>query len=291
MDKVGDHGRFVWYELMTTDVASAKAFYGSVVGWKSQDASTPDLSYTLLSAGKTPVGGLIDLPAQATKKGARPRWAGYVAVDDVDAIARGFRRLGGAVYVPPTDTNIGRISVVADPQTATLALVSGLKPIRSRTSGLREVGHVGWHELLAEDWKKAFAFYGELLGWRKTKGDTEPSDEYQLFAASGQMMGGMFTKRPMEPIPFWLYYFNVGDLDAAMERVKAGGGQVFEGPYILPDDSWFARCRDPQGAAFAIQGTRGPDAIKRAPAADLNWSTEWGGVSSRGKLQVPKRGK
>lgn len=26
-------GRFVWYELMTTDTAAAKAFYGKVVGW------------------------------------------------------------------------------------------------------------------------------------------------------------------------------------------------------------------------------------------------------------------
>ena len=42
--------------------------------------------------------------------------------------AERIMRLGGTVYVPPTDTNIGRISVVADPQTATLALVEGLKP-------------------------------------------------------------------------------------------------------------------------------------------------------------------
>ena len=37
----------------------------------------------------------------------------------------GSSTLGGAVYVPPTDTNIGRIAVVADPQTANLALVKG----------------------------------------------------------------------------------------------------------------------------------------------------------------------
>ena len=32
-------GRFVWYELMTTDVAAAKAFYAKVVGWGTEDAS------------------------------------------------------------------------------------------------------------------------------------------------------------------------------------------------------------------------------------------------------------
>jgi len=30
---VNSHGRFVWYELMTTDIKIAKAFYTSVVGW------------------------------------------------------------------------------------------------------------------------------------------------------------------------------------------------------------------------------------------------------------------
>ena len=31
------HGRFVWHELMTTNTGAAKAFYGGVVGWATQD--------------------------------------------------------------------------------------------------------------------------------------------------------------------------------------------------------------------------------------------------------------
>ena len=31
-------GRFVWYELVTTDMAAAKAFYAEVMGWGTQDA-------------------------------------------------------------------------------------------------------------------------------------------------------------------------------------------------------------------------------------------------------------
>jgi predicted enzyme related to lactoylglutathione lyase len=133
---VGHHGRFVWYELITTDMAAAKAFYSKVVGWGAQDASTPDLPYTLFTAGKTSVSGLMNLPEEARKMGATPRWMGYIGVNDVDATADRIRRLGGAVYVPPTDSNIGRISVVADPQTATLALVKGLKPDRAQPAGL-----------------------------------------------------------------------------------------------------------------------------------------------------------
>src|SRR5450631_4616670 len=122
-----DHGRFAWYELMTTDVADAKAFYAEVVGWGTQDAPTPELAYTLFTIGSASVSGLMDLPGEARKMGATPRWMGYVGVDDADVTSDRIKRLGGAVFVPPTNTNIGRISVVADPQTATLALIEGPK--------------------------------------------------------------------------------------------------------------------------------------------------------------------
>lgn len=275
-------GRFAWYELITTDVAGAKAFYTDVVGWDAQDASTSALAYTLFTSEGTPVGGLMDLPEDARKMGATPRWMGYVEVNDIDATADRIKRLGGAVYVPPTDSNIGRISVVADPQTTTLGLIEELKSGQMRPTDLDEAGRVGWHELLAADWKKAFAFYGELFGWQKAGVDIDPLDTYQLFSAGAQTIGGMFTKRPEDPVPFWLFYFNVGDIDAATERVKSGGGQVFKGPLELPSGSWIARCRDPQGGAFALQGSRSQDGF--------GWSTAWQGISSRGRLVTKPRG-
>jgi uncharacterized protein len=287
VDVVDHHGRFVWYELLTTDTVAAKAFYAGVVGWQAQDASTPDLAYTLFTDGTAPVSGLMDLPQEAREMGATPRWIGYVGVNDVDATADQLKHLGGTVYVPPTNSNIGRISVVADPQTATLALVKGLKPAR-QLAEQAEPGRVGWHELLAADREKAFPFYGELFGWQKADAEIGPMDFYQLFSAGGQTIGGMFTKLPRVPFPFWLYYFNVGDIEVAAERVKAGGGQIFQGPMELPGGSWIARCIDPQGAMFALQGRRSQKGIKRAPASDraseLGWSTEWGGISSKGRL-------
>src|SRR5947207_4384572 len=52
-------GRFAWYELMTTDVEAAQAFYGEVLGWRAQDASTPELHYTLFSTGAAKLRGLM----------------------------------------------------------------------------------------------------------------------------------------------------------------------------------------------------------------------------------------
>src|ERR1700740_3183893 len=118
---------FVWYELLTTDVSAAQSFYGKWVGWDVQDDSTPEFAYRLFSVGGTPVAGLMELPIDGRKKGATPRWMGYVAVEDLDGIVDQLRRLGGTVYVPPMDSNVGRLAVVADPQTASLALIKGLK--------------------------------------------------------------------------------------------------------------------------------------------------------------------
>ena len=253
---VSRQGRFTWYELMTTDVAAAKAFYGEVVGWGAQDASTSELPYTLLTAANAPVSGVMTLPEEARRMGATPRWMGYVGVDDVGATADRIKRLGGAIYVSPTDSNIGRIAVVADPQTAILALVQGLKPARQQPAGLDEPGHIGWHELLAADWEKAFAFYRELFGWERADTELGPTQTYQLFSVGGQTIGGIFTKRPIEPIPYWLYYFNVGDIDAAGARVTEGGGKVLNGPMAVPGDRWILQCADPQGAAFALLGKK-----------------------------------
>ena len=287
---VSHRGRFTWYELMTTDVAAAKAFYGKVVGWGAQDASTSELAYTLFTAANAPVGGVMELPEDARRMGATPRWLGYVGVGDVDAAAHRVELGGGAVYVPPTNTNIGRIAVVADPQTATFALVEGLKPGQRHPAEPDEPARVGWHELLAADSEQAFAFYRELFGWQKADTEPESTDEYQLVTVGGQTIGGMFTKRPAEPIPYWLYYFNIGDIDAALERVKIGGGRIFEGPFELRDGNWIARCIDPQGAIFAVQGKRSRDAIARDPASEFGWSTEWSGISSRGRLITKRRG-
>jgi uncharacterized protein len=289
IDLIGNPGRFVWYELMTTDMVAAKAFYSHVMGWGVQEASTPDLAYNKFTAAAAAVGGLMELPEAARKMGATPRWMGYVGVSDVEAAADRIARLGGAVYVPPTNSNIGRISVVADPQTATLALVEGAIPGQQPLADLDGLGHVGWHELRAADWQKAFAFYGELFGWQKADSEIGTStDAYQLFSAAGQTIGGMFTKRPIEPVPYWLYYFNIGDFDDAAERVRRGGGKIFEGPFEVPGGSWIARCIDPQGAIFALQGERSADGIARDPVSQVGWSSEWRGISSKGRLLTPR---
>src|SRR6516225_6640475 len=201
-----------------------------------------------------------------------------------------LKRLGGTVYVPPTDSNIGRFAVVADPQTATLALVKGLKygDPDAEPGGL---GRVCWHELFAADAKAAFEFYCGLLGWQKADPMTTPIESYQLFAAGEWTMGGMFNKIASAPVPFWLYYFKVADLDLAMGRVRAEGGQITRGPIEVWGDISIVHCIDAQGAVFALQGKRTKTSQADDPesAPEIGWSAQWGDISSRGRLLGTKR--
>src|SRR6266478_206242 len=186
-DMADSHGRFVWYELMTTDMEAARAFYAEVVGWGTQDASMPGMAYTLFTAGGTSVSGLMDLPEDARKSGLRPSWLGYVGVSDVDAAADRIKELGGAVHVPPKDIpNVSRFSVAVDPQMATIALFKWLSGDAEQPADLDAPGRVGWHELFAADWEKAWPFYADLFGWKKENADTGAAGTYPRFSAGGQ---------------------------------------------------------------------------------------------------------
>lgn len=266
---MGDsHGRFLWYELMTTDTEAAKAFYAAVLGWGLREAT----AYSLFTAAEQPVCGLAELPAEARATGVAPHWIGYVGVDDVDATAARLKQLGGAIHVPPTDApDISRFAVVADPQMATFALFKWRNPQHDPPPDPGTAGGVGWHELLAGDWQQAFAFYGELFGWQRAGTDTDAMGTYLLFAAGGRTIGGMFSKPAVVPTPFWLFYFTAGDTDAAAERVRACGGQILEGPIVTTGGRRVVRCLDPQGAMFALTEGESKKSIgyfKPSPSGD-----------------------
>jgi predicted enzyme related to lactoylglutathione lyase len=252
----GTQSPFVWYELMTSDVAAAKAFYAGVVGWTTEDMPMPGMTYTLLRMGEVQVGGMMTLPKDASDAGMRPSWAGYIGVDDADAAATRVQGLGGKIHVAPTDIpGVGRFAVAADPQGAGFNLFKPSQAGQRRVS--TEPGQIGWHELHTSDWPKAFGFYSSLFGWVKADAvDMGPMGVYQLFTVGGIPTGAMFNSPAAQAARFWLYYFNVGDIDAAAKRVGDGGGKIMMGPHQVPGGSWIVQAADPQGAAFALLGAR-----------------------------------
>ncbi len=73
----------------------------------------------------------------------------------------------------------------------------------------------------------------------------------------GNSIGGMMTRDPgKSPAPFWLYYFDVEDIDAAAARIREERRPDFYGPHEVPGGIWIVIGTDPQGATFAVVGPR-----------------------------------
>jgi hypothetical protein len=239
---------FVWYELITDDTTSAAKFYESVVGWTARDSGQPGPAYTLFTTKEGGVAGLLQMPRESMA----PAWVGYVSVEDVDDYARRFVAAGGAIHRAPDDIpTVGRFAMVADPQGAGLVLFKALP--RADGAGppsLDEAGYPGWRELVTTDGEAAYAFYADMFGWEKSGGhDMGPMGMYHLFAYDGRDRGGIFTS---VGAPSWGYYFRVDAIGAAVERLKAAGGSVNNGPNQVPTGDWVGQAADPQGAKFAL---------------------------------------
>ena len=243
-------GRFIWYDLMTTDPSGAVPFYRVVAGWGTTEWPGP-MPYTMWTVGDLPLGGVMQLPANA---GAPPHWLGYIGTPDADAIVADAQRRGGTVLVKPTDIpTVGRYAVLRDAQGAMFAIYTpasagpdpGTPP---------PVGHFSWHELATTDPEAATRFYVELFGWERLgEHDMGPMGVYRLLGRNGQQEIGIFNLPPEMPGgPAWLHYLRVPSADAAASAATAHGGQVLNGPMDVPGGGRITQCLDPQGAMFAV---------------------------------------
>jgi uncharacterized protein len=261
------HGDFIWYELLTTDADAAGDFYGKVVGWTSSSSGQPGMDYRFFSSGdgsdtKDGVGGYMAITDEMAEHGARPAWVGYISVDDVDASAQSITEAGGAVLMPAmTLEGVGRMAMVADPQGAPFYIMKGESNETSHSFAATEpkVGHCAWNELSSTDPEASKAFYGKLFGWVKDgEMDMGPLGKYEFLKDAGGRfaLGAVMPKMAEMPIPMWMFYFRVPDIDTAVATTKATGGQILQEPIEIPSGDFSMVGMDPQGAPFGLVGAR-----------------------------------
>jgi predicted enzyme related to lactoylglutathione lyase len=249
MADTSSRGRFVWYDLMTTDPAKAQEFYTKVCNWGTQ-AWEGGVPYTMWTVSGVPLGGVM--PIQ--NPGAPPHWLAYISCANVDETVKQAKALGAQVFVEPKDIpKVGRFAILADPQGAVFAAFASSNPPQPEQDP--KVGEFSWHELATSDYQAGFDFYEKLFGWEKRQdADMGPMGIYRLFGRNGKEIGGMYNRpAEMADVPnHWLHYVMVEGAAAAAERVKAAGGKIINGPIEVPGGDWIAVCMDPQGGAFAV---------------------------------------
>lgn len=251
--------RFVWHDLSTRDVESAKRFYGELFGWKfEQGAGDP---YVHVAAGDRMIGGIR---AKEEGEPGPPSWLGYVLVDDVDAAVERATAAGGATCVPATTLpDVGTFAVLADPSGGVLAAWRSARDGENTDDDPPPADHTFcWDELLTTDPAAATAFYTRVFGWTSEVQNLGAMGDYTLFGRPGTKnptqagkpawAAGVMPSPPGVPHSFWLAYVQVDDVDAAAERAASLGGTVTVPPTDIPTVGRYGVFTDPEGATLGV---------------------------------------
>ena len=122
-DVIGEVGSVCWVELATRDTAQAKSFYSNLFGWKIHEGKAGEMEYNEIESASHRIGGIMQM-AGPQWEGIPSNWSIYFTVTDCEASANQAKSLGAQVCVPPTDIpNVGKFSVIADPQGAMFQII------------------------------------------------------------------------------------------------------------------------------------------------------------------------
>ncbi len=110
-------------------------------------------------------------------------------------------------------------------------------------------GRLVHFEVPADDTSRALKFYTEAFGWSFQS--TEGPIEYHMTQVSEGLWGAVHRADQGGGIPGIFVYFDVGDINEGVQRVRGLGGTA-EDPGPVPGQGWFARCSDTEGNQFGL---------------------------------------
>ena len=256
--KTYPHGVPCWVETLQPDPRAALVFYRRLFGWEGAGPGPmPDGGeYFVARLHGDDVAGIATLPESGI---AEPAWTTYVRVDDLEATVQRVLAAGGAVVVAPVDVPPGRLAIVSSPRGATFGLWQ--PALRRGAQRINEPGAWAMSALRTRDLQAAVPFYHAAFGWNVEPFDTGGAPA-ALFRLPGYV-GGL----PQQPVPrdvvavaledprvagdHWSVDFWIDDVDAAVERVAAGGGSIVVAPH---DAGAFRQAvvACPAGAVFTL---------------------------------------
>ncbi len=240
-------GRFVWYDLMTTDPVTSERFYKALFGWEVV-AHGP--AYRMISAGGNGMGGVITM---AAADGVPNHWVAYITVPDVAAACEIVKAEGGKVIVPARPIpGTGEFAVFLDPHGASFAAIrlDNDAPMPPAAKGSNAIS---WAELHSPDPAASLRFYGAVFGWTSQGWDMGGGQMYYMVGDSHN--GGIMQLSGSAP-PHWILYASVVDAAATLASAVALGGTRLHGPAEMPGVGTFAVLRDPAGAAIAVMQSK-----------------------------------
>ena len=120
------------------------------------------------------------------------------------------------------------------------------------TTNTHAPGSFCWIELATTDAPAAAEFYTQLFGWDLKEVPMGEHGTYYVFQKGGRDAAAAYTQQQEGAPPNWMSYVAVEDADAAAEKAKDLGAQLYAPPFDVFDLGRMAVLGDPQGAAFAV---------------------------------------
>ena len=241
-------GKFVWNDLLTDDVETAREFYGQLFGW----TFTPQGRYTVVQSEGRNIGGMVELKADPEQPSAA-RWLCTLSVDDVDAAVALVKSEGGTVNEGPLELlNRGRGALVRDPQGAQLLLLHAKEgdPDDEEPAMMSWL----WHELWSNNSEASLAFYQKLAGY-DYEGD---ATDYLILTREDQWRAGIRFIDDSELEMRWVPVVRVVDTEAIAEKAEQLGGEIRVAPRPTESGGSVALLVDPSGARVIIQSWTAP---------------------------------
>lgn len=235
-------GSFVWHDLLTTDPAASKAFYGGLFGWRFEERD----GYTEIRNGRHKIGGMVEM--KPPEEGRPPAiWLPSLSVPDPDRAAAYVREAGGRVIGGPVEMpGRGRGALIADPRGALLVLLraaGGDPPARKAA-----IGDWLWNETWTRRPAATLRFYMGLGGYDSSI----DGDGYAVLVRDGTWQAGIRQVEADEHPVQWLPVVRVEDPGALLQRVEQLGGEVWVRPGEYDNDD-AALVADDQGALLILQ--------------------------------------
>jgi predicted enzyme related to lactoylglutathione lyase len=242
-------GKFVWADLVTDDVAGAREFYGHLFGWTFRDAG----SYVIAANDERALCGMFQQRRPAGRPDARPRWFGYISVDNIEKALRAVTKAGGSVIAAPRNLpKRGEQAIFADPEGALFGVLKS-------SSGdphdfLAEPGDWIWIQLLSRNAKKAAPFYRSVGGYDVVENTSSNRLSDYVLTSEGYARATVRTipRHRGDVQPNWLPFVRVKSVNESVALAKQLGGKVALEPKPELFGGRVAVITDPAGAAIGL---------------------------------------
>ncbi|RLA44278.1 MAG: hypothetical protein DRR42_20670 [Gammaproteobacteria bacterium] len=147
-------------------------------------------------------------------------------------------------------------------------------PITENPSGEVYPGKFVWHDLVTPDALSAGKFYEQLFGWQ-----IDYQGQYAVVRNDNKLIAGILQVEPAEGSEreaVWIPSVSVVDVDAAVELVRANGGEILKGPADMEQRGRAVLISDPQRADMVLLRAKGGDPADDEPViGDWLWDEVW----------------